>query len=369
MPVTGGTEPAIVSHHRAIAAILRSTALPAFPGDRVATNCPVSGLQAPPFNNALLAVARQQGCAWPLVLAAPPSNPIAAHMQADVRSHASALAEQMRELNDLLAPDHRVVWLKGAANLADQRLEPQPWRQMADLDLLVSHDALVAVTDRMERAGYRAGNRPYEERLNPHLPAFSHPDKPAIVEVHSRLLRYREGGLLEPGGVMARAVSRETPNGTFFVPSRADRIVHLIAHAQIGSHRHARRQFVMRDALELVYLAGDDETSVAEAVARFDDVGRGSSCIAFLAVASLIMERNFVAPDRSTAAAERWAKSVFSGWNKPGQRNAWIVLDWISEIGRTLISPEKLSAIARLVTNPALRRDAIAHMGKHLDRD
>ncbi len=369
MLVTGGTEPAITSHHKTIAAILRGTVLPVFPGDRLASDRPTAGSQAQPLNNALLAVARRQGCAWPLVLAAPPSNPIALHMQADVRSHARAIAEQMRELNALIVPHHRAVWLKGAANLADQQLEPQPWRQMADLDVLVSRDALDAVARLLEKAGYRRDSRPYDERLNPHLPAFSHPDKPALVEVHSRLLRYREGGLLDPDGVMARAIGRETSRGTFFVPSRVDRIVHLIAHAQIGSHRHARRQFVMRDALELAYLASCDETAIAKAVARFDDAGFGAGCIAFLTAASLVLERDFVPSNRTTAAARRWAKSVSDGWNKPDGKNPWIVLDWIGEVGRTLISAEKLSAIARLVTNSALRRDAIAHMGKHLDRD
>ncbi len=353
----------------AIAAVLRRIVLPAFPNDAPAAQ-PFDGIPVTTsVDNALLSAARLHGCVWPLVQAGPAANPLTAAMKSDISAHAAAISAQMRELNALLSPHARIIWLKGAANLADQGLEPQPWRQMADLDILVARDAIVPVARLLGEAGYRTDGRPYDERLNPHLPAFGHADKPALVEVHSRLLRYREGDLLDPLSVLGGAVARDTGVGMFLVPSREDRIVHLIAHAQIGSHRHARRQFAMRDALELAYLTGSDKDVIARVLSRFEETGRGAACIAYLAMASLVMDRPFIAPERWTPAALRWTLAVIDGWRNPGRQSAWVILDWIAEIGRTLGSPEKFSAIARLVTNPALRRDALANMSKHLKGD
>lgn len=353
----------------ALAAVLRATPLPRFQ-DETRPAIDRDGMAAAPdLDNALLAAARLQGCVWPLVFAVSSSNPLAGAMRADVQARAEGIAAQMGELNALLSPRHRVVWLKGAANLADQQLRPQRWRQMADLDVLVGRDDLENVSRALVAAGYRPETGAYDERLHPHLPAFHHPDRPAMIEVHSRLLRFREGGLLDPATVLARAEPRETAAGECLVPSRTDRIVHLIAHAQIGSHRHARRQFMMRDALELAYLADAGGIAVGEAVERYERIGKGAACIAFLTAASVVMGHDFVPSGKRREGAERWAQTVFDGWSRPGGGKAWLVLDWIGEAGRTLVSTERLAALSRLVANPALRRDVIAGMGKRMNSD
>ena len=227
-------------------------------------------------SQALLAGAREHQVSYPLFTVFSSDDPILGPARERIEAGARGAADHARWLQENLGASVPFVWLKGGAGLAENDFAPMPGRYMADLDILVSKEDVARATEALAALGYVAADTGYHEALHPHLPIFAAAGRGEGLEVHTRLLRFGEGGVLLPENLLARAETVSTSAGEARIPCRVDRIVHLIAHAQIQSHRFSRRTFLARDAIELFRLVGNDDDSLGEAfqilgVGAFDD--------------------------------------------------------------------------------------------------
>ena len=204
------------------------------------------------LSNAMLDFSKAQGILWPLAFGNAPvenGNPIATIVRGGIDEQSMNTVNHLIDVHRIIAKLGPPLYLKGACWILQNDVQPQPWRYMADIDFLVPQSKLKECVYALEKSGYSAGKHPYAPQLHPHFPLLKKPGLLAGIEVHSRCLRWQHGDLLEPKGMFDRAEKIETRIGKLLIPCPNDRIIHLVAHAQIASHRYRRRIFLLRDAL------------------------------------------------------------------------------------------------------------------------
>jgi hypothetical protein len=221
---------------------------------------------------------------------------------------------------------------------------------MADFDMLVEHEHLTKAVGAVKAIGYSP--RPdelYLPRLNPHFPILLQSGKTCGIEIHTRLLLDDINTLLEPDGIRDRAKQVETSEGTVLIASIFDRLIHLIAHAQIGSHRHHRRKFLIRDALEFNYLLsrpGADYQTVRQA---FQAVGRLSHFDSFVAMTKVLFPNSAAQDIVLSPKAIKWTEHARQNILNPKQQNLWVCKDWLRMSAMLAISPSKWASYAKLI--------------------
>ena len=306
-------------------------------------------------DRALLDFASLHQVTYPLFAILGDEHPMAEPARREIAARAEDSAAQARSLQEELSPVADLVWLKGGAGLAESDFSARPDRFMADLDILVSREAAGAVRERLAVMGYRAASTPYHERLHPHLPIMTAPDRPLGVEIHTRLLRFSEGGLLHPGEVRQRARSVMTSAGAALVPDTADRIVHVIAHAQIASHRFARRTFLARDALELHRLASSDRQALQEAMQRCGAAGHAEAAQAMLLLAERVLAEPLTISLKPTDGARDWAELVWSAGLPVMPARSSVMRGWLKTSLDMIAEGEKRAALGAFLFSSAGR--------------
>jgi hypothetical protein len=276
------------------------------------------------------------------------------------RARADAHAAELAELGALIPG---ALALKGAAMLAEVG-PPPAWRDMIDLDLLVTPEALGPAVEALRVRGWTGDFAAFSAASDYHFPALIPPGAaPASVELHLRL-HWRKGGALGPGALRARA--RPAAIAGLRVPATADRIAHLILHAQIADRRHARTLARLRDALDWRMLAGradaPDSAATLETLAQ-DGGGRARrGGEAFFALQSGIWH----APE---AAAPAW-RTRHGAWveialSRMGNAEAWRAARDADRLGGALAalrSPALLRHMLSGMANPARRARFLARL-------
>nr|WP_256489785.1 nucleotidyltransferase family protein [Pleionea sp. CnH1-48] len=129
--------------------------------------------------------------------------------------------------------DSPVVLLKGAAYLA-QNIEHSRRRLYGDIDLLVAHDYLEEVEDRLRWAGWvSTHHNDYDQRYYRkwmhEIPPLQHAKRGSTLDVHHRILPPTARITLPGEPLIDKAIQCEQ-HPFFFVLSPADQIIHSAAH-------------------------------------------------------------------------------------------------------------------------------------------
>ena len=184
----------------------------------------------------------------------------------------------------------RPILLKGAAHLADDIYGDQGARFLSDIDVLVDRTDREKLLLAMKDQGYATRLRGKQEAAfwheHHHAPPMQDPDDRLIVEVHSDTLREGGGTLdLDMPALAARACEKRLNDACFSLPSIEDRLVHCIAHNQLGHNERFTGSIEMRDALDLHFLTTRGSCSDEQwrhVLQRFEQAGHGNMAIGFL---------------------------------------------------------------------------------------
>lgn len=174
------------------------------------------------------------------------------------RNHAllQQLQEVVRLLNDIgVTP----LLLKGAAALATD-LYPDPgMRFMADLDLLVPEDALERSVAALQANGYKVPEK-YQRLVrltaSKHYPPLVHPEAPAAIELHRRLLN-KGRDLLESARVWDNSRpyrGGRLPGLSAAMLSPTDEVIFCFAHSELGHDYHHYERMDARHLLDFACL-------------------------------------------------------------------------------------------------------------------
>ncbi len=255
------------------------------------------------------------------------------------------------------------IVLKGAALLASRPKQPVAWRFLSDLDLLVSAEGLPQAVAALVEIGYAPREADYDPARDAHYPALIAPSGRFAVELHTRLFAERCLPALEVRlPAAAKLVQRDGVR--YRLPTPADRIAHLIVHAQ-SHHRHfATHRLLMRGFFELSIVLGNVPASetLTAALEPFESHQEQRMAMSYLAAF-----RRLLAPAADLGDLEAsdlaWADTAIAGLGQsPGWRasvaaislagrEAWRSLGDSAQLQRhlgTLLSPAKLrSRLAR----------------------
>ena len=218
----------------------------------------------------------------------------------------------------------RPILLKGAAHLAEDVYGDLGARYMLDIDILVDRDERDRLQQAMEARGYAAlvpkSQGPNSAGMSfwddhHHAPPMLDPDEEFVVEVHSDTLT--EGGEmldLDYRGLSGRALDRERDAVHFRVPCIEDRVVHCIAHHQLGHNERFIGTIEMRDLLDLHFLTvrgpcSDEQW--ADVLQRFDRAGHGNLALGFLNALKTMVPSAELGPCPAGGLGARWQKAHY----------------------------------------------------------
>lgn len=304
------------------------------------------------FTNSLFDLAKQHSVIWPLMSAGTlkTSNPLVGALRAQTDSLAQTLQSELIAVHAALSTVCTPVYLKGAAILIEHDFSPQFWRYMADFDMLVEPENLTKAVGTAQALGYHPRDDDlYLPRLNPHYPILLQRGKTCGIEIHTRLLQDDIKGLLEPGGIRTRAERIETSQGSILIASIFDRIIHLIAHAQIGSHRYHRRKFLIRDALEFNYLLSHPSADYQSVRNAFQTAGYLTHFDSFAAMSKALIPNETTTKENMSLTALKWAVQARANILESKRQNRWVWKDWLRMSGLLLFSPSKWTSYAKLL--------------------
>ncbi len=275
-----------------------------------------------------------------------------AEMQkANLRRNAALLA-QLRTIGAAAAHHGiKTVALKGGAELLVP-LHPLPGhRYISDLDLLLADHDLPHGRRILEALGGAEADIPeIIARDHHHLPPFLFPDWPAQVELHRAIGAPDIAARLPAGEILGRSMPSDPPG--LHVPSRSDRLVHLILHGQLASGRHRRFEVSLRDCLEFQVMS--------EVLCR-DDIeiarGRLGGGAARDAMAGLeALATAIFAPEGWAdlpIAARLWSERALLTLGRPAAQRRRDTIDWLLHHGRAaLLDPERRRHYLRELTRP-----------------
>ena len=173
------------------------------------------------------------------------------------RTQTQALVDMARALNRIgLEP----LLLKGANALLPNAYPGAEDRMLGDLDLWLPEAAHPAATAALLELDYRVAEECWQfvlrkdrEAAHHGIPLL-HETKPVKVELHRRLVKYREDDELLVQHLTVRQV--ELASGiTVHVPDIATRMRHNFLHAQINDRQARKRRLNLRQLLEFARLA------------------------------------------------------------------------------------------------------------------
>jgi hypothetical protein len=136
------------------------------------------------------------------------------------------------------------------------------------------------------------------------------------VELHRRLLRDAAlDNLLMDYSKAKRLESKDTDHAVTLL-SPAERLNHLIWHAQVGNLNEALHQINLRDMLDASMLTGAQQIALDELCARSDKAGLQQSFNNFLAAHDELMGATISSSPRSA-----WLRTAMQRLTKPPSQN------------------------------------------------
>jgi hypothetical protein len=253
------------------------------------------------------------------------------------------------------------VVLKGAAVLVTSH-DAAPWRQLDDLDLLVPPTAVREAAHVLKRAGFEVtGNESfYDPRLHHHHVGLYHPELDVLVELHTRLMQSKKDDLIPTNAVFERSVMVGAPNRPIRVPCPEHRMVHLVAHAQISDWGFDLCRISLKDLLDARMLEKHHSIDWTAVEACFVKIGKIKALRSFSWALDSLLGANGVRLMTPEPGEKEWAARAVHRMTEP--EASWLLA---LRIGRCYLrhawqSPERLSAQARTLFDPARRRHWLA---------
>lgn len=187
----------------------------------------------------------------------------------------------MAELDELAAAlalaGIKAVALKGAGLVADGIFRTPACRMIADIDLLVPGDRVADALATSHALGWRAGtiwSDPAATLIHPETATRS--GAAAALEIHVEFLNHTWRRLLPAAAILADAVPLAGRGDGLAVPSLADRLVIVVAHAQLRDFGHYNGILPLRAVLDWTRLqARATAADWAQVEARFERAGLG----------------------------------------------------------------------------------------------
>ncbi|HEX2256542.1 MAG TPA: nucleotidyltransferase family protein [Afifellaceae bacterium] len=248
------------------------------------------------------------------------------------------------------------VALKGAVFALEDPAQA-PWRFLGDLDLLIPTERMQDAVAAFAPLSYHAGGEPDLGDELHHFPPLLHADGETVLELHSRLFPTAGNALLPPERLLAHAQPLEHVAG-LFVPVAVDRMVHLIAHAQIANRRFERRTLSLRDALDFVHLMRRGDIHLDSVLDRFEAHGHGPAAAGFL----LAMNRLIGGPPplpRSTRAAAHWSDAAIASLRSPARLRWRVAWDSLRDHAARLMRHESRRRAWTGLRDPVRRRHVL----------
>ena len=304
------------------------------------------------LTNSIFELAKQHNVLWPLMSngGLHVGNPLVSSLKSQIQTLAEALPEELKAVNEALSAVCRPIYLKGAAILIEHNFAPQLWRYMADFDMLVEKNDFKAAISAMEGIGYSTNaDEQYLPRLNPHFPIFCQTGRICGIEIHTRLLQDQIRSFLDPDDIRTRAQTIQTSQGPILIASIYDRLIHLIAHAQIGSHRYHRRQFLIRDAVEFYYLLSRPNADYEAVKTTFQAAGYITHFESFVAMASNIMPIKSFKNTPWPRKKQKWVVEARRNILDKQRHNLWVIKDWARIGGIIIFTPSKWRSYTKLI--------------------
>ncbi|MCB1504461.1 MAG: nucleotidyltransferase family protein [Hyphomicrobiaceae bacterium] len=226
----------------------------------------------------------------------------------------AAFTAQLQEIGGILR-DARIeaVALKGATELICRTYPRATDRLLGDLDILVPQGAIGDAVAALEASGYSThGAVASPDSL--HAPRLWHEAHPAAVEIHHALSRGRGVEILDPAQILR--ASTATRGCLLRVPALADRLCHLIVHAQMNHGRYQSRFLFLRDVADLQALSTRATAPTwTEVSARFAGAQAAPMLDAFLVAAFGVLQTPL--PLATTPEAASWAEKAMFLLRRP----------------------------------------------------
>ena len=139
------------------------------------------------------------------------------------------------------------VALKGGAELLDPVYSHPPDRFMSDLDLLVPVAHIDDAISSLEELGYTTHGKQYERRHH-HAPPLWHERWPTGIELHTSISSPPGDRILPADTIFTNA--QLANNYPAMVPTIADRLCHLLVHAQVHDRQFSANLILLRDVAD-----------------------------------------------------------------------------------------------------------------------
>ena len=252
-----------------------------------------------------------------------------AAMEASNAARNERLMLRLREAAAALGQaDIAAVALKGSVFCLEEP-DHAPWRFLGDLDLLIPAKRMEDAVRALQRLSYEAQDgSELGEELHHHAPLV-HADGETIVELHTRLFP-REGNELLPAHEILAAAQETASAPQAWVPPARQRLVHLIAHAQLANGRFRRRTVSLRDALDFAVLMQRGDIDPDEIVQHFRAHGHVEAATGFLVAMNRLLGDPFPLP-RSADSGAPWADSAIASLLAPAQVRRRIAWEWLRD--------------------------------------
>lgn len=219
---------------------------------------------------------------------------LAAIHRANGERNADLLRALLQLTHSLNSRGIEPVVLKGGCFLVAEHGRgepPAPWRFLSDLDLLIGERELPGAVEVARDLGYRSPRSGYDRERDAHYPGLESPCGRFALELHTRLFARSELPAFDRR-LSARAAAISNDGARLHLPTPADRIAHLIAHAQLHHRHFALRRLQLRGFLELSHLLGRAAARGlwGEALAPFAEAGQRRAATAYIAAWRRIMD-------------------------------------------------------------------------------
>jgi hypothetical protein len=201
------------------------------------------------------------------------------------RRRNKAIDEAVREIAAAAgAMGIEVAALKGVAWIVDEQFAFAAWREMIDVDLLVTPEHFAAMPGVLQKLGYQADSDSARFRVNFHHRPYRRPGVPFTIEIH-RHLGWRHD-LLDPALVMKDA---QRIGDGLLLPAPWCRALHAIIHWQLQDFGMQRGTLPVRDLLEVARFLRLDQVDWRRAMSHAGEVGVLPACEAAIASSSALM--------------------------------------------------------------------------------
>ncbi|MCP4407560.1 MAG: nucleotidyltransferase family protein [Gammaproteobacteria bacterium] len=264
---------------------------------------------------------------------------------------------QLTEAAVILAEENiPVVVLKGGCELVQPSYQEVYKRFMADLDLLIPETSIMQAVAALESNGY----------INPYLDdeffvSAEHHDAPlvnerwpAAIEIHHKIGGTSGEQLLPTHQIFKTA--EETAIANVMVPSRLNRLIHMMFHGQIQHSGFQDRLVSLRNIADMAALIVD-QNHIHSARHPFQTAGLQSHFDGLLAATDLILPGLHPSFDYSEDA-EQWARTAIVRLGDPNRTSRELqtlkLKDWAW--GFATDSDRRSIYLAKLFSSGGIRR-------------